>query len=42
MILNYCFELRIGYLSEIVRGKFILIKFHGAIAEAAKAKYGKI
>ena len=37
VILNQHFELRIGYLSEIVTGKLFLEKFHDAIAEAAKA-----
>ena len=38
MILNYCFELRIGYLSEIVRGKFILEKIPWCYSRSSKSK----
>ena len=37
VILNQHFELKIGYLSQIVIGKLFLKKFHDAIAEATKA-----
>ena len=37
VILNQHFQLRIGYLSQIVTGKLFLKKFHDAIAEATKA-----